>query len=179
MVVKFEVFKLFKTIACQPNLSTSIDKFVSKICKDFDVALIDLVDPFILQNQNTKQTTMSQRKDDWRKNPLQNVLKEDIETGGIPEEMTANDAQQTRPEYVAMGSKFAAHLSGMRRSLKGKKKKEDQLKLSGGAWNEKNPIWQQMKEDIISQFIPDYMTADEAQELREDYMHMSTDKFKS
>jgi len=107
---------------------------------------------------------MPQDEIPWRKNPLREVLRQDIEKGNIPEGMVLATAQKLRNEYGAMDKMlFRSRLAGMRKSVKGAKPKEKQK------WNQKNPLRQQLHDDIAVGLIPPTTAAKQAWVYRDEY----------
>ena len=112
----------------------------------------------------------AEKKTPWKKNPLRELLREDILLGRISAGMKPAEAQGTRTEYGEgeMKKLFASRLKGMRdvihreASTDGKSKK--QVK-----WTEKNPVRIQMKQDVINGVIPDTMDFEIAYKLRAEY----------
>eukprot|EP00977_Amphora_coffeiformis_P014192 scaffold3912_cov136-Amphora_coffeaeformis.AAC.6 len=123
----------------------------------------------------------------WRKDPLRDLLKDDLIHGKIPPNMKAAEAQLIREEYVKMEGLFAGRLKGMR-SIIGR---EAESKSKEPRWDKKNPVYQQMKDDVDAGSglteveipgsipIPDSMGWAVAHELRPEYKDMSEASFKS
>ena len=110
-------------------------------------------------------------KSDWKKNPLREVLKQDILDDIIPKGMEAIDAMHVRPEYVAMGLKvFTPRLAGMRKTLKNELQKAER-------WGKQNVVRCQLKDDIVNELIPFDMPAETAWRCRAIYENMDKDLF--
>ena len=111
----------------------------------------------------------------WKKDPLREVLKQDIANGKISADMKPEQARKVRPEYEAMDKKlFSSRLSGMKKSLN-KEPKAPKVKK----WNKKNPVRYQLKMDMAKDIITDEMTLEEAFAVRASYQEMGIDLFKS
>lgn len=129
-----------------------------------------------LEWHGNRDGTMATTTVKWQNDPLRKILKEDCISGFIPPDMKPAEAQSKRPEYKNMGKLFASRLRGMRTSITNTA--SDQ-KDKGTRWVEKNPVRQQMRQDIVTGCIPDSMDVATAWKLRDEYEEMDVATFKS
>lgn len=119
------------------------------------------------------ETTTTTTEVKWKKDPLREVLKKDIQEGRITPEMKPAEAIEVRPEWKAMGKTFASRLAGMRKSLANVKPPKSPR------WDNKNHTRRQMKWDIADGIITEGMSNEDAQKVRKLYECMDPAKFKS
>ena len=137
---------------------------------------ITAVWPKRLRVTKTKRR-MPKKKGDWQKDPLREVLRQDILDGRIKAEMSTDEAAQVREEWKQMHKekKFTARLAGMQKTLSKPPKPP--------AWNKKNPVWRLMWKDCVDDILPDGMTPKELkhawEEGRNEYQAMKYSLFKS
>lgn len=118
-----------------------------------------------------------QTKYAWRKDPLREILRQEIIDGKITPDMKPMDVSLLRPEYASMhkDKKLASRLKGARESIAkaaNKPKKEP-------PWNKKNPLWQMMRYDILDGSLYDDIPTDDVIEFNPEYKAMRRDLLKS
>lgn len=110
-------------------------------------------------------------------------LEEDVVNGVIPDKPEA--AWKSCQEYMEMDKKlFKSRLAGMRKGLSKRDGKllsrVEKEKKNARPWTEKNPVRQQMQQDVRDGTILPEMTFQEARQSRPEYTEsMTSDQFKS
>lgn len=112
----------------------------------------------------------------WKKDPLRETLKKDLQDGRITPEMKPLQASKVRPEYEVMqkAGMFGARLRGMRQSLAKPEKEPKKPK-----WTAKNPARIQMKWDVAEGHLKPEMDVATAKKVRAMYNDMDNDQFTS